>query len=279
MKSTRTNHRPGAGFPRSLSVPILLLLFFLPRSAGAVPLAAFQPSVTVVAPNQDFDVQVWISGVDTISNYQVYVQFDPSVIEFVQAVEGSLYLHTYESDDTWFFTREESSGTHQVFDVIFPAMSYVLPPGELTRLTFHSIARGYSPLSFVEVNVKNIRRFPLDTLAWENGGVYVGDPTGIGRGTDLIDGEWKLGKPYPNPTRGASSVLLGRPAGEERSVLAIYDVRGRLLRALAGRPTGRSFEITWDGRDSRGREVVSGVYFYRLNAPGRTITRKVYLVR
>ena len=51
--------------------------------------------------------------------------------------------------------------------------------------------------------------------------------------------------------------------------LRIYDVSGRLIRTLVDEPqTAGEKTVTWNGRDTQGRSVASGVYFYRLQAPG-----------
>jgi hypothetical protein len=70
----------------------------------------------------------------------------------------------------------------------------------------------------------------------------------------------------------------------DRSVpvhLAIYDIQGRLVRVIvsgAKQGPGR-FVARWDGRDEQGRQVSSGVYFYRLVAGDRTATRKMVLLK
>jgi len=38
-------------------------------------------------------------------------------------------------------------------------------------------------------------------------------------------------------------------------------------------------DVTWDGRDSRGRAVSSGVYFYRMTTEGFQETRKMLLLK
>jgi hypothetical protein len=37
--------------------------------------------------------------------------------------------------------------------------------------------------------------------------------------------------------------------------------------------------VTWDGADAAGRDVASGIYFYRLTAGDVVETRKMLLVR
>ena len=62
--------------------------------------------------------------------------------------------------------------------------------------------------------------------------------------------------------------------------LALYDLRGRLVRTLvqAALPAG-SHAVTWDGRDKQGRAAAAGVYLARLTAAGRTVTTRLALVR
>jgi hypothetical protein len=69
---------------------------------------------------------------------------------------------------------------------------------------------------------------------------------------------------YPNPFN--SSTVLRYVVGDNDPVdLAIYDLKGQLVRQLvARRQTFGVYEVGWDGRDARGRAVASGVYLSRL---------------
>ena len=60
--------------------------------------------------------------------------------------------------------------------------------------------------------------------------------------------------------------------------LAIYDVRGRLVRVLEQSTTGGGArERVWDRLDARGTAVARGAYFVRLEAGGERLTRKLML--
>ncbi|MFH1501598.1 MAG: M6 family metalloprotease domain-containing protein, partial [Candidatus Eisenbacteria bacterium] len=87
--------------------------------------------------------------------------------------------------------------------------------------------------------------------------------------------EWELPRVayvlpgYPNPLNPGTSISYGLPEPGGRVTLRVYDVSGRLVRTLENghRPAGR-YTAHWDGTDSTGAPVASGVYFYRLEAPG-----------
>jgi subtilisin family serine protease len=68
---------------------------------------------------------------------------------------------------------------------------------------------------------------------------------------------------------------VGGPVG-----VRVYDTRGRLVRTLADEvlPAG-VHSLAWDGLNGAGQAVGSGVYFYRIDTPAGTVTRKLALAR
>jgi flagellar hook assembly protein FlgD len=62
--------------------------------------------------------------------------------------------------------------------------------------------------------------------------------------------------------------------------LEIFDVRGQKVRTLAEEslPAGQHSRV-WNGRTDDGRQVASGVYFYRLSGRDFTQTRKMVAVQ
>ena len=90
-----------------------------------------------------------------------------------------------------------------------------------------------------------------------------------------VPGELSL-RAQPNPTR-ASMELNVQGATDAVVSLVIYDVGGRVVRTLV-RGTLRTPTVAWDGRDDRGRDVESGIYFCRLVSGGHAVTEKVVIV-
>ena len=62
--------------------------------------------------------------------------------------------------------------------------------------------------------------------------------------------------------------------------IRIYDTAGRLVRNLIDeRRLPGDYEELWDGRDDKGLEVASGVYFCRMTAGESNVTKKMVLLR
>jgi 1,4-alpha-glucan branching enzyme len=96
---------------------------------------------------------------------------------------------------------------------------------------------------------------------------------------NLIPEFYSLKQNYPNPFNPMTSISFSLPADQLVS-LTIYDLRGRKVSVLAdSRYLTGEHVISWDGRDSFGQMLPSGVYFYRLWTEGFSKTKKMILLR
>jgi subtilisin family serine protease len=88
-----------------------------------------------------------------------------------------------------------------------------------------------------------------------------------------------LGANYPNPFNPATWIPFYLPSGGRASVV-IYDVRGAEVRVLTDKPlSGGPHSVRWDGYDSQGQPVASGIYFCVLRHGGLTQTQKLVLIK
>ncbi len=90
---------------------------------------------------------------------------------------------------------------------------------------------------------------------------------------------YALKSAFPNPCNPKTTISFDLPKGG-MTRLALYDVRGRLVRELVRgeMPRGRH-EVVWLGKDNRGRQMASGVYFYRIESGEFTATRSLTLLK
>jgi len=84
---------------------------------------------------------------------------------------------------------------------------------------------------------------------------------------------------YPNPFNPVTNILFSNPESG-RVKVDIYDIRGRRIINLADKylESGKQ-RILWNGRNENGVEVASGMYFYRVETPAGSETRKMILMK
>jgi hypothetical protein len=90
----------------------------------------------------------------------------------------------------------------------------------------------------------------------------------------------RLRQNSPNPFNPTTTISYDLPH-RGHVVIEIFDVNGAMLRRLFDgiQPTG-SYRATWNGQDSSGNALVSGVYFCRLTFEGAVVdTRKMILLK
>jgi hypothetical protein len=84
---------------------------------------------------------------------------------------------------------------------------------------------------------------------------------------------------YPNPFN--PSTLISFDLARNHSVqLHVFSLDGALLRTLVDGPrTAGQHAVNWDGRDTQGRVLPSGVYLYRLTTEQMQQTRQMTMIR
>jgi len=87
---------------------------------------------------------------------------------------------------------------------------------------------------------------------------------------------------YPNPFNPKTTISFNL-ISDELVKLSIYNIKGRLIRTLfEGLAPGQPYiphEYIWDGLDSAGMSVNSGIYFYKLESDNFISTRKMILLK
>jgi hypothetical protein len=83
----------------------------------------------------------------------------------------------------------------------------------------------------------------------------------------------------PNPF-GLATWIKYTPRSTGPVRLRVYDMNGRIVRNLVDSHQDKTAQsAVWDGTDDQGRDLASGVYFYRLESDGAVETRRMVLSR
>jgi len=95
----------------------------------------------------------------------------------------------------------------------------------------------------------------------------------------LVPKKFFLAKPKLSPFRRHVEIRFGVPK-RVKVRICVYDIAGRLVRTFINGPVKPGYYwIRWDGKDSRGRDLASGIYFLRMEAKGFGETEKLLLLK
>ncbi len=96
---------------------------------------------------------------------------------------------------------------------------------------------------------------------------------------ELLPDNFALSQNYPNPFNASTIIEFELPRKSEVE-LDIFNILGQKVKNLISETLGPGRHITqWDSRDAKGREVASGVYFYRLKIGDHAETKKMQLIK
>jgi hypothetical protein len=104
-------------------------------------------------------------------------------------------------------------------------------------------------------------------------GRFQADPGDRGEERSLLS----LVRPNPFTNETVISFAIQNPTLVS---LDVFSVEGRRIRTLVRDRIGSGLHrVEWDGRDSAGRQVASGIYFLRIHAGDLRETRRIVLLR
>jgi Tol biopolymer transport system component len=115
---------------------------------------------------------------------------------------------------------------------------------------------------------------------------YTTSPYTISQFTS-VEGEEEILRPqtfalfqnYPNPFNPRTNIEYVLPK-DTYVKLTLYNILGQKVKTLVDEYQSAGYKtVWWDGKDDKGNEVASGIYFYRLDAGGVTQVKKMLLLK
>ena len=117
----------------------------------------------------------------------------------------------------------------------------------------------------------------LGSGPWSNIGSFLASPTSVDEEGKPV--EYALLQNYPNPFNPTTTIGYSLKQASHVE-LKIYDALGRLIETLVdGFQDRGEHAVVWDGKNSAGGAVTSGVYFYRIQTGEFTSTKVMAYVK
>jgi hypothetical protein len=91
---------------------------------------------------------------------------------------------------------------------------------------------------------------------------------------------FELSQNYPNPFNPTTKFRFSLPKQNDVRVV-VFDILGREVKTLVNEKNlvAGKYEVDWDGTNSMGSQVSSGVYFYKIVTGGFVDTKKMIMIK
>ena len=118
---------------------------------------------------------------------------------------------------------------------------------------------------------------PWDVFVFSGGSDITVDVADVPE--QVLPNDFVLYQNYPNPFNAGTGIEYSLVRKSWVNI-SIYNVLGQKIKMLVDeRKSAGDYKVTWDGTDDAGKEVGSGVYFYRIKAGEYREVRKMVVVR
>jgi hypothetical protein len=103
-------------------------------------------------------------------------------------------------------------------------------------------------------------------------------PVNVVEGEGIIN-EFQLHQNYPNPFNPETNISFTLKSGGNISI-EIYNFLGEKVNEIFnGYSYSGTHTLKWNGTDSEGKDVPTGIYFYRLSTNQNFVTKKMLLLK
>jgi len=209
-------------------------------------------------------IPIVIENVENVYSFELTINFDPNIITSATI---------YPADLSAYGTLIEST---------------ILENGKIL------IAGSGSTAINNEIEIANFYFIPLDFL---NGEIILQSENFYLNSTQMEDiftfrinqilslkshpylNDFSLGDNFPNPFNSTTKIMFSL---NENFNIKIYinDIRGHLIKSLTdGFYEKGTYTIDWNGKDNKGSNIVSGVYFYKILVNDNSFTKKMLFVK
>ena len=316
----RTIPRLLGSIPRVLQ--IYTPIFFLLLSGIGIQSAQADMSVSIFPENscaqlgENCTVYFYVDSLgSTFNGYDVWIEFDPAMLEFVSVQEESVMING--AGQRWWQPEIFSDRVH-LSHTLLAAGASATGPGPLSSIKFNA-----SPsLGITEVNIESVEfyygPYIIDDVGSHNGTIFIStdcsltacclsdDSCQLAAEEDcltlggvhlpsvftcdpdpcfLLDtydegarDQTGLNLICPNPVVGIIDLRYSLDSPGIMSI-AIFDPTGRLvINLLDGQAQAGQSQTSWNGLDQAGRPVQAGTYFCRLAQNNRSIVRPLIVL-
>jgi glucuronoarabinoxylan endo-1,4-beta-xylanase len=159
-----------------------------------------------------------------------------------------------------------------IFSIVLPSSLYCQTISVSGKITYSRFPVKNASVTFID-NANTAIKY--SALTDESGNYRISIKTSVTSVKNSQPSNFELAQNYPNPFSSSTALPYGIKQNSNVRV-TIYDILGHEVRKFeVGQQPAGSYNLLWNGQNSSGLKVATGIYFYRLEADGQSLVRKM----
>ena len=151
--------------------------------------------------------------------------------------------------------------------------------GQYASWENHQIQNGWQLKHFCLNDVNQDGYEDLISMNNAGGVIYLQYNPPVEEKKDNVNYATKLSSNYPNPFNPETKIIYSM-AKAGRAELTVYNIKGQKVKTLIDENvTSGEHSVVWNGKDKDGKDVSSGVYFYRIKTSDGVQSKKMLLLK
>jgi methionine-rich copper-binding protein CopC len=177
-------------------------------------------------------------------------------------------IHQLSSTPKETLAAGEGTIANLVFEVIDPSIKEIRLEENETESPSHDL-----------VFVYNTRTKPGQVAFDETNPEFEAVSVALSGAISTLPTEFALAQNYPNPFNPSTEINFDLPKNAHVE-LNVFNILGQTVTNLVSADMeAGSHRVSWDGTDSDGGSVASGIYFYRISAGDYSSSKKMMLLK
>ena len=238
-----------------------------------------QQTVVKVSPAEMYlelsdigEIFVEIENIDDCRAYSIHLTYDAQKVRCLNITEGTFFSNW----NTFFFPSIDSISNLIMVDAAILGLGYQNGSGDLFNIQFLGLNEGDVNLNFEVADFRDTLNnvIPVQT---EGGVIHIVNPTSIAAlQSSENDNELRA---YPNPFNSSTNIGFNINSLTEYE-LSIYNISGeRVALQTSSHADGRNNTFLWNGKDSKGNNLPSGIYLIVLRTNNSFNTLKLIMLK
>ena len=209
-------------------------------------------------------IPIVIENVENVYSFEIAINFDPNIISSATIYPADLSVHGILIESTILENGKiliAGSGSTAADDEIEVANFYFIP----LDFTDGEIILQSENFYLNNTQMEDIFTFKINQSLSVKSNPYLND--------------FSLGDNFPNPFNSTTKIMFS--LNEDFNIkIYVNDIRGHLIKSLTdGFYEKGTYTIDWNGKDNKGSNIVSGVYFYKILVDDNSFTKKMLFVK